>query len=1075
MRASQPPTHRALRVIVAAGLALALVWSGGARAAPPPKAPAPTPAPAAAAKEPPPAAFLRIETGRHNAQINRLASNRDGSLLASVSDDKTARLWDGATGELLSVLRVPVADGLEGALYAVALSPDGSRLLAAGYTGIAWDGRPSVYVFDVAGERMVGRLGPLPAIVNHIAFAPDGKRFALSMGKAGISLHEANGKPIAQDHEYQDAGATWVAFAPDGKLAATGLDGQVRLYDPDGKLLTRQKLTGGGRPFSVAFAPSGEVLAVGFVDKPRVEILSVPDLAPRLSPAVGDLKSGGFSTVAFVPLGAGTQLVAAGNVRGADGKIVLRRWPELGLGRGVDEPIADDTVTQVLALDQGRIALATAEPALRIGPLIGERRVLDSNNLDFRNLVRGRLATDRQGTRVLLALDKDKPPILVDLAARRIGAADKADAAAKDWIGAQAAAGGTSVTDWRLSRSTKIAGKPISFDADERALSVAVASDGAVVLGTDFRLRLFDKSGTERHALDVPSAAWGVVVSGDGKRAIAALGDGTLRFYELAGGKLVERMGLFLHRDLKQWVAWLPEGLFDHSDEGGRELVGYVLNRKRAETPEWISFAQVYRLLYAPDLVRDRLLAKPDIEATIGARMAEIGDIRKRFDQVTPPAVELEAVCFDRLGSTACTPVNAGQRLTRGAAIAADATPAPASAAPAPAAADQTRAPAAPPMAMMSFKATPQLRYDYALPAGIDQVTLKYRVTDRGGGVGATDFFLNERNAGRQRARAAGTPIAKGETVEIERRLSLGSGINNLQVRAYDQGNGVYGESRGFLIKTALPTEADKPSLFVLAAGVNNYRGHGLPPLQLARGDAEGFVAAIRTGAGSLFKKTEIVELYDDAATPSALGEAFAKIAYDALERDTVLVYLAGHGAMDHGSYFFVTQNVDLLSDGKKSGLPEPRSVEEIYARAQPQSYSGAALVEALSAIRARNGFIFLDTCHSGAINLDTGASNIGHETGRYILTAAASVEEALDRYDDKHGVFAAAVLKALQGVGGTGGADGVVDNFRLGNFVRANVELLAHEVAPQHAQSARFKISSQDATPFPIARVKTP
>jgi hypothetical protein len=375
----------------------------------------------------------------------------------------------------------------------------------------------------------------------------------------------------------------------------------------------------------------------------------------------------------------------------------------------------------------------------------------------------------------------------------------------------------------------------------------------------------------------------------------------------------------------------------------------------------------------------------------------------------------------------------------------------------------------------MTFTATPQSRFDYALPTGIDQVVLKYKVTDRGGGIGATDFFLQDRNAGRTRARAADVTGAKGDTAVVERRLVLGPGINRIQVRAYDQANGVYGESRPFMIKTALPTEADKPSLYVLAAGVNTYRGHGLGPLQLARVDAEGFVAAVRQGATALFKKVEVIELYDEAVTPKALTEAFAKLAKDAGERDTVLIYLAGHGAMDKGSYFYVTQNVDLLTDGKKTGLPEPKTVEEVYARAMPQSFTGAMLVESLGAIQARNGFIFLDTCHSGAVNLDAGASNIGHETGRYILTAAASVEEALDRYDDKHGVFAAAVLKALQGVGGTAGADGVVDNFRLGNFVRANVEILAKEVAPQHKQSARFKISSQDATPFPIVKAKAP
>ena len=1049
---------RAVSRLAAAALALWFGWAAGAVAAEPAKPAAPAPA----GKEPPSAAFLRIETGRHGAAINAVASARGGSLLASVSDDKTARLWDGSTGELLSVLRVPVADGLEGALYSVALAPDGSRLLAAGYTGIAWDGRPSVYVFDVAAERMVGRLGPLPAIVNHMAFAPDGRHFALSMGKAGISLHEASGKPIAQDHDFQDQ-ATWVAFAPDGKLAATGFDGQVRLYDASGKPLARQKLTGAGRPFSVEFAPSGDVLAVGFVDRPRVEILSVPDLTPRLAPAVGDLKQGGFSSVAFVRAGLGTQLVAAGSVRGADGRIVLRRWPELGLGRGVDEAVADDTVTQVLPLADDAIALATDEPALQLGPLAGPRHVLESNNLDLRNLVRGRFATDRPGTRILLALDKDKPAILIDLAARQVGAAPKS-AAAGEWIGWQAAAGGTTVTDWRLSRQTKIAGKPVSFDADERALSVAVGADGRVVLGTDFRLRLFDKTGIERHALDVPGAAWAVVLSGDGQRAIAALGDGTLRIYDLADGKLAERVSVFLHRDLRRWVAWTPEGLFDHSDEGGRELVGYALNRKRAETPEWISFAQVYRLLYAPDLVRDRLLRKPGSEPAIKARMAEVGDVREHFDAVTPPNAELEAVCYDRMGSNVCTPIDAGGRLTR-----APQVPAPADVAPAPPAAPAK--PGAPAVATLSFTATPQLRYDYALPSGVDQVVLKYRVVDRGGGIGAADIFLNERNAGRQRARAAGVPIAKGDTVEIERRLTLGPGLNHLQLRAYDQANGVYGESRPFVIKTALPTEADKPSLFVLAAGVNSYRGHGLPPLQLARTDAEGFVTAVRAGAAGLFKSTQVIELYDEGVTPSALADGFAKIAHDAQERDTVLVYLAGHGAMDHGSYFFVTQNVDLLSDGKRTGLPEPKTVEEVYARAMPQSYTGPMLVEALGAIRARNGFIFLDTCHSGAINLDTGASNIGHETGRYILTAAASVEEALDRYDDKHGVFAAAVLQALQGKSDAG-SDGIVDNFELGNFVRANVEVLAREVAPQHKQSARFKISSQDATPFPIVRV---
>ena len=76
----------------------------------------------------------RIETGMHAAQINRIAVDAECRLIVTGSDDKTARLWsldDGSTPKLLRVLRVPIASGDTGKVYAVALSPDG-RLVAAG-------------------------------------------------------------------------------------------------------------------------------------------------------------------------------------------------------------------------------------------------------------------------------------------------------------------------------------------------------------------------------------------------------------------------------------------------------------------------------------------------------------------------------------------------------------------------------------------------------------------------------------------------------------------------------------------------------------------------------------------------------------------------------------------------------------------------------------------------------------------------------------------------------------------------------------------------------------------------------
>jgi len=82
--------------------------------------------------------FLRIEPGMHTAMIGRIGVDAAGTLIVTGSDDKTARLWalpEGGRGsaELLRALRVPIGEGNDGKVYAVALSPDGKWVAAGGW------------------------------------------------------------------------------------------------------------------------------------------------------------------------------------------------------------------------------------------------------------------------------------------------------------------------------------------------------------------------------------------------------------------------------------------------------------------------------------------------------------------------------------------------------------------------------------------------------------------------------------------------------------------------------------------------------------------------------------------------------------------------------------------------------------------------------------------------------------------------------------------------------------------------------------------------------------------------------
>lgn len=59
------------------------------------------------AAEPPTTPILRLETSMHTAPIWSIASDAEGRWLVTASLDKTARLWDIDSGQLLTVLRPP--------------------------------------------------------------------------------------------------------------------------------------------------------------------------------------------------------------------------------------------------------------------------------------------------------------------------------------------------------------------------------------------------------------------------------------------------------------------------------------------------------------------------------------------------------------------------------------------------------------------------------------------------------------------------------------------------------------------------------------------------------------------------------------------------------------------------------------------------------------------------------------------------------------------------------------------------------------------------------------------------------
>ena len=108
---------------------------------------------------------------------------------------------------VIRTLRVPIGAEREGALYGVAISPDGSTVATAGWTG-EWDNPNwSLYLFDMDSGEMIRRVADLPHRGLHLTFSPDGQHLVVTLKSGhGFRVYKVNDFSIVADRPVHHPG-----------------------------------------------------------------------------------------------------------------------------------------------------------------------------------------------------------------------------------------------------------------------------------------------------------------------------------------------------------------------------------------------------------------------------------------------------------------------------------------------------------------------------------------------------------------------------------------------------------------------------------------------------------------------------------------------------------------------------------------------------------------------------------------------------------------------------------------------------------------------------------------------------
>jgi WD40 repeat protein/serine/threonine protein kinase len=160
----------------------------------------------------------------HQGSVWHATFSPDGTRILTASADKTAKLWDAASGKLIASF------AHQDSVYDAEFSPDGARILTA-----SWD--KTAKLWEAASGKNIASFDHQGGLW-HAEFSLDGARILTASADKTAKLWEAASGKVIASFGHQGT-VRWAGFSPDGtRILTASWDSTAKLWEAaSGKLI----------------------------------------------------------------------------------------------------------------------------------------------------------------------------------------------------------------------------------------------------------------------------------------------------------------------------------------------------------------------------------------------------------------------------------------------------------------------------------------------------------------------------------------------------------------------------------------------------------------------------------------------------------------------------------------------------------------------------------------------------------------------------------------------------------------------------------------------------------------------